>query len=195
MTKRNTYTKEFKFEAVRLLDSSDKPGADIARELGIRRNMLYKWQEQLSDKGEDSNDDQLLSIFNFFRSNILMSLNLIKIPLVKTHSDESENMSDGEIIRLMKKIIEAYTYDVERHVLLVSTLRLTGKIDIIKTMSMLDKAEKDGSCSKVKKLSRVYDVLGALKEDLKDGFMEPDDDELLDESLKNYFSGHLGQLL
>ena len=45
MTKRNTYTKEFKLEAVRLLESSDKPGADIARELGIRRNMLYKWQE------------------------------------------------------------------------------------------------------------------------------------------------------
>jgi transposase len=51
MTKRNTYTKEFKLEAVRLLESGDKSGADIARELGIRRNMLYKWQEQLSDKG------------------------------------------------------------------------------------------------------------------------------------------------
>ncbi|MBQ0806396.1 MAG: transposase, partial [Porticoccus sp.] len=54
MTKRNTYTKEFKLEAVRLLESSDKPGTDIAREIGIRRNMLYKWQEQLSDKGDDA---------------------------------------------------------------------------------------------------------------------------------------------
>ena len=143
----------------------------------------------------DTNDDQLWSIFDAFCSKVLMSLNSIKIPLVKIHSDKNENMSDEEIIFLMKKNIEAYTYDVERHVLLVSALRLTGEIDIIKTMSMLDKAEKDGSCSKVKKLSRVYDVLGALKEDLKDGFMEPDDDELLDESLKDYFSGHLGQLL
>ncbi|MBQ0808181.1 MAG: transposase, partial [Porticoccus sp.] len=25
-----------------------------AREIGIRRNMLYKWQEQLSDKGDDA---------------------------------------------------------------------------------------------------------------------------------------------
>jgi transposase-like protein len=32
MTKRNTYTKEFKLEAVRLLESGDKSGADIARE-------------------------------------------------------------------------------------------------------------------------------------------------------------------
>ncbi|MBQ0712139.1 MAG: transposase [Porticoccus sp.] len=54
MAKRNTYTKEFKLEAVRLLESSDKPGTDIAREIGIRRNMLYKWQEQLSDKGDDA---------------------------------------------------------------------------------------------------------------------------------------------
>jgi transposase len=54
MTKRNTYTKEFKLEAIRLLESSDKPGADIARELGIKRNMLYKWQKQLSNKGADA---------------------------------------------------------------------------------------------------------------------------------------------
>ena len=54
MTKRTTYTKEFKLEAVRLLETSDMPGADLARDLGIRRNMLYKWQEQLSNKGDDA---------------------------------------------------------------------------------------------------------------------------------------------
>ena len=30
----------------------DRPVAEIARELGIRRNMLYKWKEQLDIKGE-----------------------------------------------------------------------------------------------------------------------------------------------
>ncbi len=50
MTKRTTYTKEFKLEAIRLLEAGDKPGTQIARELGIRRNMLYKWQDQLSNK-------------------------------------------------------------------------------------------------------------------------------------------------
>jgi transposase-like protein len=54
MTKRTTYTKEFKLEAIRLLEAGDKPGTQIARELGIRRNMLYKWQDQLSTKGEDA---------------------------------------------------------------------------------------------------------------------------------------------
>jgi len=49
-----TYTKEFKEEAVRLMESSDKPAAEIAMELGIRRNQLYKWREQILAKGEDA---------------------------------------------------------------------------------------------------------------------------------------------
>ena len=52
MTKRKTFTKEFKLEAVRLLEESDKPASEIARELGIRRNMLYKWKEAINKKGD-----------------------------------------------------------------------------------------------------------------------------------------------
>ena len=49
-----TYTKEFKLEAVRLMTLSEKPSAEIAAELGIRRNMLYKWKEQLESKGDEA---------------------------------------------------------------------------------------------------------------------------------------------
>ena len=52
MTKRQTYTKEFKIEAVRLLEESEKNGTEISRELGIRRNMHYKWQKELQSKGD-----------------------------------------------------------------------------------------------------------------------------------------------
>lgn len=52
MKKRPSFTKEFKLEAVRLMERGDKSAADLARELGIRRNQLYKWQEQLSAKGQ-----------------------------------------------------------------------------------------------------------------------------------------------
>jgi len=45
------HTKEFKLEAVRLLTQSGRPGAEVARELGIRRNQLYKWATQLKGKG------------------------------------------------------------------------------------------------------------------------------------------------
>lgn len=48
-----TFTKEFKQEAVRLMEAPDRPASEIAMELGIRRNQLYKWKEQLSMKGEE----------------------------------------------------------------------------------------------------------------------------------------------
>ena len=51
MATRKRHTKEFKLEAVRLLTQSGRPGAEVARELGIRRNQLYKWAEQLKGKG------------------------------------------------------------------------------------------------------------------------------------------------
>ena len=49
-----TFTKEFKLEAVRPMSSSNKPVAEIAAELGIRRNMLDKWKEQHGSKGDEA---------------------------------------------------------------------------------------------------------------------------------------------
>jgi transposase len=49
-----TYTKEFKLEAIRLMEASGHPPAEIAMQLGVRRNQLYKWKEQLAKKGEDA---------------------------------------------------------------------------------------------------------------------------------------------
>ena len=48
----NTYTKEFKLEALRMMAESDRPASEIAIKLGIRRNQLYKWKEQMTKKGE-----------------------------------------------------------------------------------------------------------------------------------------------
>ena len=52
MTKRKSFSSEFKREAVRLLETSHKQPADLARELGVRRNQLYKWKDQLSKRGK-----------------------------------------------------------------------------------------------------------------------------------------------
>jgi len=52
MAKRQQFTKEFKLEAVRLWKSSGRPATAIARELGLRRNHLYKWQNELQTYGE-----------------------------------------------------------------------------------------------------------------------------------------------
>ncbi len=47
------HSKEFKLEAVRLLKLGQKPGTELALELGVRRSQLYKWAEQLAAKGGD----------------------------------------------------------------------------------------------------------------------------------------------
>ena len=48
----NTYPKEFKLEALRLMEESDRPASEVAMQLGIRRNQLYKWKEQMAKKGD-----------------------------------------------------------------------------------------------------------------------------------------------
>ena len=50
---RQRFTKEFKLEAVRLLERGEKPAAQLALELGVARNQLYKWQAQLQATGTD----------------------------------------------------------------------------------------------------------------------------------------------
>jgi transposase len=47
-----TYPKEFKLEALKLMETSPKPASEVAMQLGIRRNQLYKWKEQMSKKGD-----------------------------------------------------------------------------------------------------------------------------------------------
>ena len=36
------------------MEKSNRPSVEIATELGIKRNQLYKWKEQLENKGEDA---------------------------------------------------------------------------------------------------------------------------------------------
>lgn len=51
MRKREGHSREFKLEALRLWKESDKPAAQIARELGIKRTLLYRWKQQVEGKG------------------------------------------------------------------------------------------------------------------------------------------------
>jgi transposase len=44
MVKRQRFTAEFKREAVRLLDAGERPASEVAIDLGIRRNQLYRWK-------------------------------------------------------------------------------------------------------------------------------------------------------
>jgi transposase len=49
-----TYTKEFKVEAVRLLEPSQKSQAQIARELGVADSTLSQWRKDLTEHGQNA---------------------------------------------------------------------------------------------------------------------------------------------
>ena len=44
---RRSFTKEFKAEAVRLLQESGRPSSEIARQLGVRPSLLRRWKREL----------------------------------------------------------------------------------------------------------------------------------------------------
>ena len=52
---RQKFSKEFKLNAVASLKAGQKPATQLALELGIRRNLLYKWAETLAAHGDDVN--------------------------------------------------------------------------------------------------------------------------------------------
>lgn len=54
MTKCTRYSKEFKRQAVELLETRDTTATAVARELGIKQNQLYKWREEFKLKGDDA---------------------------------------------------------------------------------------------------------------------------------------------
>lgn len=49
-----TFTKEFKLEAVRLVQTSGKSVMQVARELGIADSTLCHWRKQLGEKGVEA---------------------------------------------------------------------------------------------------------------------------------------------
>jgi transposase len=48
------YTREFKLEAVRLSESSEKTVAQIARDLGVPERVLYRWRHELREQQEQA---------------------------------------------------------------------------------------------------------------------------------------------
>src|SRR5437588_8261974 len=49
-----TFTKEFKLEAVQLVKTSNKPLAQIARDLGIADSTLHHWRQLFAEHGEQA---------------------------------------------------------------------------------------------------------------------------------------------
>jgi transposase len=52
--KRKTYSREFKLEAIQLVETSGKPVAQIERELGLGKGQIHRWKRQLAQDGEEA---------------------------------------------------------------------------------------------------------------------------------------------
>ena len=49
-----SYTKEFKQEAVKLVETSNKTKSEIARDLGVSDSALSKWCKEFANQGEQA---------------------------------------------------------------------------------------------------------------------------------------------
>jgi transposase len=49
---RKKYSKEFKLEAVRMLEAGEKGGHQIEKDLGIGSGQVYKWRKEFEASGE-----------------------------------------------------------------------------------------------------------------------------------------------
>lgn len=57
MTKYTVRSREYKLEAVRLWQSSDKSAKEVEKELGLRHGSLYEWKHHLIVKGGEDDPD------------------------------------------------------------------------------------------------------------------------------------------
>jgi transposase-like protein len=67
MNKRKIISREFKREAMRLLEEGRKPAAGVTLELEIRRNQLYKWKEAMDKQGGNA--------YTFYQRGVLIKKN------------------------------------------------------------------------------------------------------------------------
>ena len=52
--KRNSYSKEFKKNVIKLLMEEGRKPSEVARDLGIHENLVYNWKRQYTDKQEEA---------------------------------------------------------------------------------------------------------------------------------------------
>jgi transposase-like protein len=51
---RRTFTREFKIEAVRMVEEGERPVKEVAEQLGIHPQLLYRWRKALIIEQEDA---------------------------------------------------------------------------------------------------------------------------------------------
>lgn len=95
VSKRKRYTREFKIETVQLVAGSDYSVTEVARDLDIHPNTLYKWIHQYGDnpkeafpgKGKQTSDAEELSRLRREVQRLKMERDILKKAMVIFSSD------------------------------------------------------------------------------------------------------------
>jgi transposase len=95
VTKRRRYTREFKIETVNLISGSDHSVTEVARDLEIHPNTLYKWIHQYGEnpteafpgKGKQTSDAEELSRLRRENQRLKMERDILKKAMVIFSND------------------------------------------------------------------------------------------------------------
>lgn len=129
MTKRKTFSKEFKLEAVHLLEQGDRPPNEIALELGIRRN-------------------QNATINMVWRTLIMPALTIKNIPddlynAIKYVAKQHHRSINSEVIVCLKKTLLPSRISPDERLKNIQALRSQIKPGVI-TADEIDQAINEG---------------------------------------------------
>ncbi len=95
VSKRKRYTREFKIETVRLVTDSDQSVLEVARDLEIHPNTLYKWIHQYGEnptmafpgKGKQASEADELSRLKRENQRLKMERDILKKAMAIFSSD------------------------------------------------------------------------------------------------------------
>ena len=97
MSTRRRYDKQFKIDALQLWKRSGKSMADVARELGIAPNRLYRWKDEMEADPENafpgngrSRDEELYRLQKEY-ADMKMERDILKKALAIFSKNENRN--------------------------------------------------------------------------------------------------------
>jgi len=168
---KKTYPKEFKLEAVRMMETSDRPASEIAAELGIHRNLLYKWEGRC--KSQALLDDRALLACMAY-----VDLNPVRAKIAKT-PETSKFTSIKKRIDLVKKgqsqriALEPFVGIQEQHVGI--PFKLGDYLELVDWTGRIVRSDKRGAISNktppiLKRLAIQADAWTILTTQFEDQF-------------------------
>ena len=99
MSNRRTYDRQFKIDAVRLLNQSGKTATEIADNLGIKRDLLLRWKKEFADEtkkaftGKGNPRDEEVARLKKENTDLRMERDILKKAMAIFSQPERKNLN------------------------------------------------------------------------------------------------------